>query len=65
MLAACSSRGSEAGAFVFVFPNPVKHLHAAEKAGVAAPWLLKRFFNSCCTGFVVAQGEQRRCVEQE
>ena len=23
------------------------------------------FFNSCCTGFVVAQGEQRRCIEQE
>jgi hypothetical protein len=54
-----------AGALFFVFPDAVEHLHPAEKAGVAAPWLLKRLFNPSGTGFVVAQGEQRRCVEQE
>ena len=50
-----------AGARVFA----VEHLHPAEKAGVAAPWLPKRLFNPSGFGFVVAQGEQRRWVEQE
>jgi len=54
-----------AGALVFVFPDAVKHLHPAEKAGVAAPWLPKRLCIPSGTGFVVAQGEQRRWVEQE